>query len=147
MLTVNDLLKSGLGSVVETVPTDSVQHALQLMVENNTGLVAVTDQDRTVGIFTETDFFQNTLLKGRASPDTPIREIMTKHIISVRPEQSLDECLELMNRYQIHHLLVQDGDRLIGHMTKNDVMQQIISSNQDLIKRLENYIVSADYGR
>lgn len=147
MLTVNDLLKSGFGSIVEIAATDTIHRALQLMVENNVGLVVVTDQDRAVGIFTETDFFQNTILRGRFSLDTPVGEIMTKNIVAVYPDQTLDECLELMSRYKIHHLLVKEGDRLVGHVTKNDVMQKIISGHRDLIERLEDYILGADYGR
>src|SRR5512138_779886 len=104
MLTVNDLLKSGLGPVVEIAPTDTIHRTLQLMVENNAGLVVVTDQDRAVGIFTETDFFQNAILRGRFSLDTPVGEIMTKNMIAVYPDQTLDECLELMSQYKIHHL-------------------------------------------
>lgn len=147
MLTVNDLLKSGLGSVAKIAPTDTIHRALQLMVENNSGLVVVTDEDCTVGIFTETDFFQKTILMGYSLLDTPISEIMTKNIITVRPDHMLDECLELMNHYQIHHLVVNEGDRLIATVTKQEVMEKIISGNQDLIERLEDYILGADYGR
>lgn len=50
-------------------------------------------------------------------------------------------------RYQIHHLLMEEGERLIGNVSKQDIMETIISANQDLIERLENYIVGADYGR
>jgi len=147
MMTVKDLLKSGLGSVVQITPTDTVHRALQLMVDNKAGLVAVTDGDRLAGIFTEGDFFQNTVLMGRSSLNTPISEIMTKNMITARPEQTLDECLELMTQNHISHLLVKEGDRLVGNVSKHDIMERIISANQDLIGRLENYILGADYGR
>ena len=144
MITVKDLLKSGLGPVVEIAPTDTAYRALQLMVENNVGLVAVTDGGSMVGIFTDGDFFQNI---SRSPLYTPIREIMTKMVITVHPDQTLDECLELMTRYQIHHLLVKEGEKLVGNVSKHDVMETIISAKQDRIERLENYILGADYGR
>ena len=147
MITVKDLLKSGLSSVVEIAPTDTVYRAFQLMVENKAGLAAVTDGGRMVGIFTEYDFFQNTILMGRSSLNTPISEIMTKNMITVHPDQTLDECLELMTTYQIHHLLVKEGDRLVGNVSKHDVMETIISAKQDRIERLENYILGAGYGQ
>lgn len=144
MIIVKDLLKSGLGSVAEIAPTDTVYRALELMVENNVGLVAVTDGGSMVGIFTDGDFFENI---SRSSLYTPISEIMTKKVITVRPDQTLDECLELMTRYQIHHLLVKEGEKLVGNVSKHDVMETIISAKQDRIEQLENYIVGADYGR
>jgi len=146
MITVNDLLKSGLGSPVVIAATDTVHRALRLMVENNTGSLAVTDAGHMVGIFTEGDFFQNMTRIGSASLNTPIGEIMTKNIITVRPEQTLEECLELMTRFQVLHLPVKDGEKLVGNVSKHDVMERIISARQDLIERLENYIVGADYG-
>lgn len=144
MITVKDLLHSGLSSVVEIEPTDTAYRALQLMVENNVGLVAVTDGGSMVGIFTDGDFFQNI---SRSALNTPISELMTKNVITVHPDQTLEECLELMTQYQIHHLLVKDGEKLIGKVSKHDVMESIITAKQDLIERLENYIVGADYGR
>ncbi len=70
-----------------------------------------------------------------------------KNIITVRPDQTLEECLELMTRHQIQHLLVKEGEELTGNVSKHDVMERIISAKHDLIERLENYILGADYGR
>lgn len=147
MITVKDLLKSGLGSPVVIAPTDTIHRALQLIVENNAGSVAVTDDGHMVGILTEDDFFQNVILMGRSSLHTPINEIMTKNVITVRPEQTLEECLELMTRYQVHHLPVKDGEKLVGNVSKQDVMERIISAKQDLIERLNSYILGTGYGQ
>ena len=146
MITVKDVLKSGLASPVVIAPTDTVHRALQLMVENNAGSLAVTDGGQMVGIFTGDDFFQNIPRMGRSALDTPIREIMTKNMITVRPEQTLEECLELMTRYQVHHLPVKDGGELVGNVSKQDVMERIIGAKQDLIERLDNYILGTAYG-
>ena len=146
MITVKDLLRSGLGSVVVIAPTDTVHRALQLMVENNAGSLAVTDGGHMVGVFTEDDFFQNITLMGRTSLDTPLSEIMTKKMITVRPEQTLEECLELMTHYEVQHLPVKEGEELVGNVSKQDVMERIISAKQDLIEQLDNYILGTGYG-
>ena len=145
MITVKDLLKSGVGSTVVVTPTDTVYRALQLMAENNVGAVVVSDGGHMVGIFTERDYCRKIILMGRSSLNTPIGEIMTKKMITVKPEQTLEECLELMTKYHIRHLPVEEGEKLVGVVSMRDVMQMIISVKQDRIERLENYILGTDY--
>jgi CBS domain-containing protein len=70
---------------------------------------------------------------------------MTKKMITVKPEQTLEECMALMSKYHIRHLPVQDDDTLIGIVSMRDVMETIISSKQDRITQLEDYILGSDY--
>ena len=147
MITVKDLLKSGHGSTVVIAPTDTVYRALQLMAENNVGSVVVSDDGRMVGIFTERDYCRKIILMGRSSLNTPLDEIMTKKMITVHPDQTLEECLELMTRYHIRHLPVEDCGKLVGVVSMRNVMEMIISIKQDRIERLESYILGNDYGR
>jgi CBS domain-containing protein len=145
MITVKDLLKKGITSTVVVSPTDTVYRALQLMAENNVGSVVISDKGRMVGIFTERDYCRKVILMGRSSLNTPIEEIMTKKMITVSPDQPLEECLELMTRYHIRHLPVQEGEKLIGLVSMRDVMTMLLSIKEDRIERLENYIVGAEY--
>jgi CBS domain-containing protein len=117
------------------------------MAENNIGAVIVMDCGQIVGIFTERDYCQKVILMGRSSLNTPIHEIMTKKMITVRPDQTMEECLELMTKYHIRHLPVQQGDKLVGMVSMRDVMETIIATKQDRIERLENYILGTDYNR
>ena len=145
MITVKDLLKKGVSSTVVVTPKDTVYRALQLMAENNVGAVMVSEAGRMVGIFTERDYCRKVILMGRSSLNTPIQEIMTQKMITVRPDQPLEECLELMTKYHIRHLPVHDGDKLIGLVSMRDVMETIISVKEDRIERLESYILGAEY--
>jgi CBS domain-containing protein len=145
MITVKDLLKSVATSTVVVSPKDSVYRALQLMAENNVGSVVITEGGHMVGIFTERDYCRKVILMGRSSLNTPIEEIMTKKMITVGPNQTLEECLELMTKYHIRHLPVQDGEKLIGLVSMRDVMTMLLSIKEDRIERLENYIVGAEY--
>ena len=147
MITVKDLIKKVSTSTVVVAPTDTVYRALQLMAENNVGSVIVTSGGHMVGIFTERDYCRKVILMGRSSLNTPIEEIMTKKMITVGPNQPLEECLELMTKYHIRHLPVQDGDKLIGLVSMRDVMQMLISMKEDRIERLESYIQGAEYQR
>lgn len=147
MITVKDLFKSGTGSTVVVAPTDTVYRALQLMAENNVGSVVVSEGGHMVGIFTERDYCRKIILMGRSSLNTPVGEIMTRNMITVRPNQTLEECLELMTKYHIRHLPVEEGEKLVGIISMRDVMQMLISIKEDRIERLESYILGNDYSR
>lgn len=147
MITVKDLLKTGHRSTVVIAPSDTVYRALQLMAENNVGSIVVSEGGSIVGIFTERDYCRKIILMGRSSLNTPIEEIMTKKMITVRPNQTLEECLELMTKYHIRHLPVEDDGKLVGVVSMRDVMEMIISLKEDRIERLESYILGTDYGR
>jgi CBS domain-containing protein len=147
MITVKDLMKLGIGSTVVISPTDTVYRALQLMAENNVGSVVVCNEGQMVGIFTERDYCRKVILMGRSSLNTSIDEIMSKNMITVGPNQTLEECLELMSKYHIRHLPVEDGGMLVGVVSMRDAMEMIISMKEDRIVRLENYILGTDYNR
>lgn len=145
MITVKDLIRKVATSTVVVTPKDTVYRALQLMAENNVGAVMISEGGRMVGIFTERDYCRKIILMGRSSLNTPIEEIMTKNMITVGPSQPLEECLELMTKYHIRHLPVQEGDKLIGLVSMRDVMTMLLSIKEDRIERLESYILGAEY--
>jgi CBS domain-containing protein len=115
------------------------------MAENNVGSVVVCDHDQMVGIFTERDYCRKVILMGRSSLNTPVDEIMSKNMIAVHPEQTLEECLELMNKYYIRHLPVEDNGKLVGVVSMRDAVQMILAMKEDRIERLENYILGTEY--
>lgn len=151
MITVRDVLAKTSSSTVCVAPVDTVYRALQVMAENNVGAVMVAEKspegaEQMVGIFTERDYCRKIILMGRSSLNTPIQEIMTKKMITVRPDQSLDECIELMTKYHIRHLPVEAEGKIIGMVTMRNVMESMIAFKQDRIERLESYILGSDYG-
>lgn len=147
MIIVRDLLKKrGASPDVRVSPTDTVYRALQLMAENNVGAVMVCEGDQMVGIFTERDYCRKIILMGRSSVNTPIQDIMTKKMVTVCLDSTLEECMELMTKYHIRHLPIQEGDKLIGLVSMRDVMEAIIAFKQERINRLESYILGNDYG-
>ena len=147
MITVKDVIKSRSGSPTICVsPSDTVYRALQLMAENNVGAVMICDSDKFVGIFTGRDYCRKIILMGRSSVNTPIQDIMTKKMVTVCLDSTLEECMELMTKYHIRHLPVQEGETLVGLVSMRDVMEAIISFKQERINRLESYILGNDYG-
>jgi CBS domain-containing protein len=146
MITVKDLLSKVSGPTIMVSPTDTVYRALQLMAENNVGAVMICESGQMLGIFTERDYCRKIILMGRSSLNTPIEEIMTKKMITIKPTQTMEESMELMTKYHIRHLPVEENDHLVGIISMRDVMESIISFKQEHIERLESYILGNDYG-
>jgi len=142
MQTVRDLLLKKGREVFAVTPQTTVYDALALMAEKNIGAVIVLDGGRPVGILSERDYARQVILKGKASKETPVSEIMTTRVIFVRPEQNIEECMALMTDKHCRHLPVLEGGQLAGLLSIGDVVKAVISEKQFLIEQLENYITA-----
>lgn len=140
MKTVQQLLESKRHSVVSVSPSATVLDALKVMAEKEIGAVVVLEDGHLVGIFSERDYARKVVLQGKASKDTPVREIMTDKVVCVRPEQSIDDCMGLMTDKRIRHLPVLDHKKVIGVISIGDVVKEMLSEKEFVIKQLESYI-------
>lgn len=140
MKTVRDLLKAKGHEIWSVTPGTTVYDTLRLMADKNIGAVLVLEGGQPVGIFTERDYARQVILKGKASKDTPVHEVMTTRVVFVRPEQSIEECMALMTDKRCRHLPVLDEGRLAGVLSIGDVVKAVISEKQFIIEQLENYI-------
>jgi len=149
MTTVNKILESKPDDVkIHSVGSDeTVLQALRVMAEAETGAVLVCEDDRIVGIFTERDYAREGELKGRCAKDTRVKDVMTNEMISVKPETTLDACMELMSKHGIRHLPVVSNARIIGLVSIKDVVRALSEQAESTINELENYILGTGYGR
>jgi CBS domain-containing protein len=110
------------------------------MADKNIGALVVMDGERLAGIFSERDYARRVILKGKTSRELSVSEVMTREVISVRPDQTILDCMELMTERHIRHLPVLDAGRLIGVVSIGDVVKNIISDQKDTINHLKEYI-------
>ena len=143
MTTVKQLLQTKGHNVWTVTPDNSVHEALKLMVEKNVGALVVLEAKNLVGIISERDYARMTILKEDLSMATPVSEIMTKKVIGIRPEQTIEECMALMTDKRIRHLPVLVDEQLVGVVSIGDVVKAIISHQEFIIEQLENYIVGS----
>ena len=117
-----------------------VYDALVIMAEKNIGALLVVDNDKLDGIFSERDYARKVILKGKASKQTKIKEIMSEDIVFVAPENSIDHCMKLMTTKFIRHLPVVFNDKLIGIISIGDVVKHVIEEQKFIIENMEQYI-------
>jgi CBS domain-containing protein len=98
-------------------------------------------QDR--GIVTERDYARNVFLKGRASPQTLVGEIMAHNVVCVKPDKSIEECMAIMSAKRVRHLPVINDGELLGIVSIGDLVKSIISDREFAIEQLEHYISGA----
>lgn len=138
--TISEILKTK-GTQVWAVPPDTtVYNALVLMAEKNIGALCITEGDRLIGIVSERDYTRKIVLRGKSSRTTHVREIVSGHVISVTPESTVEECLHLMTDNRVRHLPVMAGGKLAGLISIGDLVNYIISTQQNTIEQLQTYI-------
>jgi CBS domain-containing protein len=140
MTTVRQLLETKGADVVSVTPDSNVLDALKLMAQREIGAVLVLDGARLIGIMSERDYARKVILRGKSSQDTRVREIMTERVVYARPEQTVPECMALMTSKRIRHLPVLEGERLVGVLSIGDLVKEMISEQEFIIRQLENYI-------
>jgi len=143
MTTVRNILQSKGPEIWSVEPKTPVMTALKLMDEKNIGALVVARAGSVLGILSERDYARKLVLKGRSSSDATVQDLMTSSVITVTPEQSMDQCMDLMTSKRIRHLPVVENDKLIGLISIGDVVKAVISEKEFLIKQLENYISGA----
>lgn len=142
MKTVRQLLAVKGSGVLSIAPTQQVYDALVVMAEHKVGALVVLNGERLVGIFSERDYARSVALKGKTSKNTLVSEIMSSTVITVSPEQTVDECMSLMSGKRIRHLPVLDNGKLVGVLSIGDLVKETIEYQAFLIKQLESYIQS-----
>ena len=140
MTTVKDVLDRKGGNVSSISPDASVFDALKMMADNNIASLVVLDDGKLVGIITERLYAREIILKGRTSPGTFVREIMSTRVIYARPDQSVQECMAVMTARNVRHLPVLEDERLVGIVSIGDMVKSVVGDQTFIIEQLEHYI-------
>lgn len=137
---VRNILQAKGHTTFSITPYTSVYQALEIMVEKNVSSLVVMHEEKLTGIFTERDYARKVILKGKSSRDTPVGDIMSGNVITVTPDSTIDECMQLMTGKFIRHLPVIEENKLIGIVSIGDVVKYIIEEQKFIIENMEHYI-------
>ncbi len=140
MCTVRNILKSKSKEIYSVAPDCIVYDALEIMFEKNVSALLVLQNEKLVGIFTERDYARKVILKGKASKEIKVEEIMTSNLITISIDSDIEDCMKLMTNKFIRHLPVLEEGELVGFISIGDVVKNIIDNQKFIIERLEHYI-------
>jgi CBS domain-containing protein len=142
MKTMAQLLASKGTQIWSTSPDDTVFDALRLMADKDIGSLVVMARGRAIGVVSERDYTRKVILKGRSSHDTPVSTIMTTAFAAAPPDINVDACMALMTSQHTRHVLIMEGDDLLGIVSIGDLIKTTIEEQQFTIAQLEQYIHS-----
>ena len=137
---IRNILKTKENSIFSVTPDTIVYHALETMFQKNVSALLVMENDTPVGIFTERDYARKIALKGLSSRETRVDVVMTKNLITVSPDYTIENAMRLMTDKFIRHLPVLENNLLIGIVSIGDIVKYVIEEQKYIIGNLENYI-------
>jgi hypothetical protein len=132
------------GSAVRSVaPTLSVQEAVSEMNRHRIGAILVMDGSRLVGIFTERDVLRRVVGAGLDPKGALVADVMSSGVITVGPETTIEEAMNLFTEKRCRHLPVVSGGLLRGVISIGDVTRWMADANRAEAEHLRNYITGA----
>jgi CBS domain-containing protein len=137
---ISSLLHQKTSALWSVAPDATVFDAIRLMAEKNIGALLVLADDRLAGIFTERDYTRKVALMGKTSKETRVREVIAREIVTVSPDDSVEECMRLMTEKRVRHLPVVAGLAVVGIVSIGDLVNWIISTQNAAIEQMEQYI-------
>jgi len=121
-------------------PTATVFEAIKLMAEKNVGSVLVMAGGKLAGVFTERDYTRKVALHGKTSKETLVGEILPQEVVTVSPDDTVEECMRLMTEHRVRHLPVVEATNVVGIISIGDLVNWIISTQNAQIEQMEQYI-------
>jgi len=141
--TVGAVLRQKTAGILSIAPDATVYHAIEIMAEKSVGALLVMEGDALVGIVSERDYARKVVLKGHSSKEMKVAEIMTSPVISVSRKHTVGECLRIITDSHIRHLPVTEDGAVVGVLSIGDLVNCVITEQQEMIRHLHAYISGA----
>ncbi len=141
--TMASVLKNKGSAIWSVGPDATVYEAIAAMATKGVGALLVMTGDRLEGIISERDYARKVILEGRSSRDTKVREIMTSGLVTVTPEHTVDQCMQIVTESRIRHLPVMERDTVVGVISIGDLVRATIAAQAATIDHLHTYICSS----
>ena len=142
-LPVRVLLEDKGRAVFSVHPRASVYDAIVLMAEKSVGALLVMDDNYLRGIISERDYTRKVILQGKSSKDTPVEDIMSGHVVTATPVQTIEECMHIMTDNRIRHLPIVDASGVLGVVSIGDLVKWTIDAQKEKIDELHTFIAGA----
>jgi CBS domain-containing protein len=143
MKRISDLLSDKGRAIWSLSPDATVYDAIEQMALKGVGALLVMEGKRLVGIVSERDYARKVILKGKASRETEVREIMSYPVVTACPEMTVQQTMALMTERRVRHLPVTVEETVVGVISIGDVVRAIIEDHEFSIQQLTSYITAS----
>jgi len=134
-------------SVIRINPEESVAVAARTLAHYNIGALPVCGSDgRLCGLVTDRDLVTRCVASGRNPANTPVRDVMTQHVIVARPDMDTGVAAHMMGREQIRRLPVMENGKLLGMVSLGDLAlrEQSAIDAGDALTDISNHLSVRD---
>jgi signal-transduction protein with cAMP-binding, CBS, and nucleotidyltransferase domain len=138
--TVGAVLNGKPRDIWSILPEKSVYECVEMMAAKKVGALLVMQEGDLIGIVSERDYARKVILQGRSSRETAVAEIMTSPAICVSRQHTVADCMHIMTKNRFRHLPVRDNETIIGVISIGDLVNWIITEQEETIRHLEAYI-------
>lgn len=120
--------------------TATIAECIHKMYVEKIGAIAIIDNDRLVGLFTERDILRKIYAEHIDTETTPVSKVMTTDVIYAKPETTIEEAMATFTEKRFRHLPVMQDSKLIGLVSMGDITKWIINNQKSEIELLSDYI-------
>jgi signal-transduction protein with cAMP-binding, CBS, and nucleotidyltransferase domain len=111
--------------------TTTIREVAEIMKTKKVGSILVNQEDKTVGIITETDLCRRVIGEDRVPYITPVSQVMSSPVLTIQGEASIYDAQDLMDKHKIRHLLVLDDDEVVGLISIRDLIHPSYVGKED----------------
>ena len=138
MRKLHEIMQPGFLFVVQRDAT--VREAVQVMADDNVGIVLVLEGERLVGVFSERDVVRRVVDRGLDPDRTPVGDVMTTQIVVGDPDEDYQSAMRKMDQANIRHLLVVEGPRMLSMISIRDLIRVDRQDKGEEIRYLREYL-------
>lgn len=111
--------------------TTTIREVAEIMKTKKVGSILVNQEDKTVGIITETDLCRRVIGEDRVPYITPVSQVMSSPVLTIQGDASIYDAQDLMDKHKIRHLLVLDDDEVVGLISIRDLIHPSYVGKED----------------
>lgn len=144
MRKLHEIMRAGFLFMVQR--DANVREAVQVMTDNNVGIVLVLEGERLVGVFSERDVVRRVVDRGLDPDRTPVGDVMTTDIVVGDPDEDYQSAMRKMDQANIRHLLVVKGPEMLSMISIRDLIRVDMQDKGEEIRFLREYLYQVPQG-